>query len=107
MCLFAGWVEYKDKVFFLTNEKLATKEGKALKKYLDYPSKQYFEDIPGHGAIRKYHYELGNLGKDRENTDFSTPENFPTSLANAIKNLELTQIGYSISLHLLQMQLKT
>jgi len=95
MSLFASWIEYKDKVIFLTNEKLATKEGKELKKYLDYPSKQYFEDIPEHGAIRKYDYELGNFGKDKENTDFSTPKNFPTSLANAIKNLELTQIGYS------------
>jgi len=98
MCQFASWVEYKDKVYFLTDKKLSTKEGKQLKKYLNYPSSHYFEDIKGHGAICKYHYELNKKGKDCECTDFNNIEFFPKEIVKAIKNMEMTKIGYSFDL---------
>ena len=46
MCSFISWIEYQDEVYFLDDDKLATKEGKALLKRIG------TRDIKGQGAIR-------------------------------------------------------
>lgn len=79
MCEFASWVEKDDKVYFLTaNQVFNTTRGKALQKYCGNS-----DDYVGHGAIRQY-YNLKD-GTNRECTDFSTPDNFPIEIADAIK----------------------
>ena len=48
MCKFASWVEHDGKSYFLQDQDLNTKEGRALVKKL---GSQYRKDICGHGAI--------------------------------------------------------
>jgi hypothetical protein len=99
MCNFISWYEKDGVVFFLTDDDLATKAGKKLRKEL---GDQYAEDIKGHGAIARY-FELNEwvvpmdavrreVG-DSRCPDFSTPNNFPPQIVAAIKNCNLTQIG--------------
>ena len=79
MCQFISWVEGDKKNYFITGEQLFnTIRGKALQKKFDR------EDWLGHSAIR-YYYRLRYVGEDREQTDFSSPNNFPTEIAEAIK----------------------
>ena len=79
MCHFISWIEYADKVYFLDDNKLNTKEGRELLKA------DYADDILGHGAIRHYYPELHGRGKDCECVDFSSPKNFPPEIVKAIK----------------------
>ena len=81
MCEFVSWIEYKDDVFFLTNDCLRTKEGKALRCYL---KDQFGEDIKGHGAIRRYYNIPAGKGSNKECTNFSTPDKFPAKIVEAI-----------------------
>jgi len=87
MCNFISWIEYKGENFFIDNLKLQTKEGKKLL------LPEFQADIKGHGAIRHYYPELNGKGKDRECTDFSTPDNFPKDIAQAFKKGQLSKIG--------------
>ena len=87
MCDFVSWIEYQDQIFFLKNSDLSTKEGRELLK------PEYRDDISGHGAIRKYYPELGNKGTNKECTDFSTPDYFPSEIVTAIKRGQLSKIG--------------
>jgi len=87
MCDFVSWIEYQDQIFFLKNSNLSTKEGRELLK------PEYRDDISGHGAIRKYYPELGNKGTNKECTDFSTPDYFPSEIVTAIKGGQLSKIG--------------
>jgi hypothetical protein len=89
MCEFVSWIEYKDDVWFLTNDCLRTKEGKALKRYL---GNQFVDDIKGHGAIRRYYGIPENKGVSRECTNFSNPNNFPEKVREAIKNGSFSKI---------------
>ena len=82
MCEFMSWIEYQGKIYFLDDNKLNTKEGRELLQYL---GDRKYEDIPGHGAILHYYPELKHKGKDKECTDFSTPDNFPSKIVEAIK----------------------
>ena len=64
-----------------------TKRGKELQKYCKSP-----DDLTGHGAIRRYFGKDGELltgGKERECTDFSSPDNFPKIIVKAIKQGEM------------------
>ena len=85
-------------MYYLTNADLETKEGRELKKYLNYPSQQYYEDICGHGPIRHYYPELKYLGKDKEITDLSNPNNLPEEIVLLIKKGKLSEIGISSDL---------
>ena len=79
MSEFLSWIEYRDKLYYLTKAKLNSKKGKALKEYCAWDG-----DLVGHGAIRRY-YRLGSRGIGRECTDFSSPKNFPQEIVEAIK----------------------
>jgi hypothetical protein len=88
MCEFVSWVEKGEKVLFLTDALLDTPKGQlTLKEQSD------GEDIRGHSAIRFYFGFERDEGKNMECTDFSSPDNFPTAVAKAIKNCEFTKIG--------------
>src|SRR5208283_3380755 len=102
MCEFASWIEFEGKSYFLTDRHLEDKQGKSLLKFL---GKNWKQDIKGHGAIRTYfnggNQELGKKlqwGKEKENTDFSSPDNFPDDFVKSIKAGELSKIGYSLDL---------
>ena len=93
MCDFISWYQKGDKVIFLTDDDLATEAGKKLRAIAG----MFPDDIKGHGAIRKF-YELNewvwpNGLTQKECTDFSSPNNFPPQIVEAIKNCNLTQIG--------------
>jgi hypothetical protein len=93
MCDFISWFQKDDAVIFLTDDDLATKAGKKLRAI----DGMFPDDIKGHGAIQKY-YELNDWSfpadfTQKECTDFSTPNNFPPQIVEAIKKCNLTQIG--------------
>ena len=91
MCEFASWIKHKEEVYFLKDSDLETKEGRELVKYL---GDKFQEDIPGHGAILHYYPELvGKAISKEECTDFSTPDNFPKEIAEAIKKGQMSRIG--------------
>jgi len=76
MCDLASWVETPEKIYFMDNV--------AIAKYRrDNPDRTIY-DVTGHHAIREY-YEISDEGRDRECTDFSTPDNFPLEIVSAIK----------------------
>ena len=102
MCEFISWIEYENKNYFLTDKDLESKEGKSLIKFL---GNSFREDIKGHGAIRTYfnggNQELGKKlqwGKEKENTDLSSPNNFPPEIVLAIKEGRMSRIGMSLDL---------
>ena len=72
MCHFISYIEYQDKVYFLDDIKLQTKEGQELLK-LDYK-----DDLLGHGAIRHYYPELKNI---KTNQSISIEEEEPEELS--------------------------
>jgi hypothetical protein len=85
MCEFLSAVKIKDKngndkYYFLTYALIHnTPRGKMLQE------KYVGDDLIGHAAIRDY-FELGKeIGMNWEQTNFSTPDNFPEVLAKAIK----------------------
>jgi len=87
MCEFISYIEKgrgkNKKTYFLTGEQVFNSvRGTALQEYTK--SK---DDLTGHGAIRWF-YELEG-GTERECTDFSKPDNFPTEIVEAIKKGEM------------------
>jgi len=101
MCNFVSWIEHEKHVYFLDDDKLNTKSGRALIKYL---GTKYREDIPGHGAIRHYYPELKNQGINKECEDFSTPKKFPKQIVSAIKKGKMSLIGLPKELVLLNLK---
>jgi hypothetical protein len=101
LCEFISWVEYKEDIFFLTNDCLKTKEGKALRRYL---GDQFKEDIKGHGAVRRYFGIPENKGTNKEYTDFSSPKCFPTKIKAAILDGSFSQIAAILPFQLLTNQ---
>ena len=92
MSEFVSWVEYQDKVFFLQNSDLDTKEGREV-----YPKIK--DDLCGHGAIEEYYAELkGKVCVEKECTDFSTPANFPKEIVRAIKKGQMVRIGFCLKI---------
>ena len=94
MCNFVSWIEHNNNVYFLTDNDLKPKK---LKEFKDYNS-LWYEDLPGHGAIRWFYPELEGRGVEHECEDFSTPENFPPEIVTAIKEGKLSKIGVSLEL---------
>ena len=92
MCNFVSWIEYKGKNYFLENKDLTTKQGKKL---LD---DGYKDDIEGHGAIEHYYPELKGKGVHKECEDFSTPDNFPKEIVDALKDGRLSNIGIAVDI---------
>ena len=90
MCNFISWVEYKGEILFLTKHELRTNKGKELTKHLGL---QYYNDIKGHGAIEHYYDLKSNSGVHRECEDFSSPDNFPLVIQEAIKRGDFEGIG--------------
>ncbi len=69
----------KDKYYFLTYNLIHnTPRGELLQ------AKYGGDDLFGHSAIREY-FELDDKGENWEQTDFSTPKNFPSVIVKAIK----------------------
>ena len=85
MCEFISWIEDCKEIYFLTCNDLNTKEGRKLVKELK-DNKSFYDDISGHGAIRKYFNLKLNQGKNKECSDFSNPNNFPPQIIKQIKN---------------------
>ena len=83
MCQIASWIKYEGQILFLTDDDLRGKRGHELRTYLD---SQYEADKIGHGAIRWWYNLNEDKGADKECIDFSSPDNFPVELVEAIKN---------------------
>jgi len=92
MCEFASWIEYKGRVYFLVNGDLETTEGKKLL------APDVIADLCGHGAIEAYYPELKDKGTHKECTNFSTPNNFPPELVQALITGKLSRIGQPIDI---------
>ena len=91
MCEFVSWKKYKENLYYLDNDKLNTKDGRDLLKYLKDNNSLY--DICGHGAIEKYYPELKDKLVDNiEVTDFSSPDNFPKEISDKIKQGKFSDI---------------
>ena len=90
MCEFLSWIKIENKVYFLTDIELKSERGKELKKYL---GEKYDEDKKGHGAIRWYYSLPENVGENKENSDFSSPANFPVEIVKALKKGYFSKIG--------------
>lgn len=86
MCEFISWIERDGAVVFLTGRDLKTSRGKAMRERIG-------DDVCGHGAIREYWDIAPGVGTERECDDFSTPDNFPALIVDAIKNGEFRGIG--------------
>ena len=89
MCEFISWKEFDEgDVLFLTAKDIYhTTRGKALQVFSDSE-----DDLIGHGAI-DFFFDLKSKGKDKECTDFSTPNNFPPAIVKAIKAGEFRGLG--------------
>jgi hypothetical protein len=87
MCEFVSWIEYEGKSYFLINGDLETKEGQKLL------ASDVKDDICGYGAIESYYPELKGKGTHKECTDFSTPDNFPLAIVEALKAGKMSRIG--------------
>ena len=94
MCDFVSTIEAGKDVFFLTNSDLKPKKLARFKK----ENPEWYDDIMGHGALQWFYPDLKGKGIHKEYTDFSTPDNLPIEIVNAIKNLEMTQIGMDLGL---------
>ncbi len=91
MCEFVSWVERTEnncqKIYFLTRKQIFdSPKGDALRKWSG-DSNDYF----GHGAIRFYYDFEGGVNK--ECTNFTDPENFPTAIVRAIKQGDMAGFG--------------
>jgi hypothetical protein len=56
------------------------------------------DDYCGHGTIREWFRLDADQGKERECTDFSTPDNFPPGIVKAIKDGDYRGLGIGIGL---------
>jgi hypothetical protein len=89
MCQFVSWIETADgKIYFLSDKELRHPKGKATREYC-----QNDDDLKGHGAIRHYYRLKNHDGNNKECEDFSTPNNFPAMIAEAIKSGNMTMFG--------------
>ena len=93
MCEFISWKEVttadgKDvEILFLTYDDIYnSKRGRKLQKFTT-P-----DDFIGHGAI-DFFYDLNGKGIDKECTDFSSPNNFPPIIVDAIKKGKFYLLG--------------
>ena len=89
MCEFISWKEMPDgSIWFLTEKMIYhTKRGGELRRHTTQ------EDWVGHGAIDFYYEDERFNGVQKECTDFSTPDNFPPEIVNAILAGEMALPG--------------
>ena len=92
MCEFMSWISYENKIYFLQNADLETKEGKKLL------MPEILADLCGHEAIRTFYPELKNKGTNEESTNFSTPDSFPPEIVDALKKGKLSRFGTDLVL---------
>lgn len=79
----------KEYYLYLTdNDVFNTKRGEELQKY------GCSSDFSGHGAI-SFYYDLTKSYIHHEISDFSTPDNFPSEIAKAIKEGKMKRISES------------
>mgnify|MGYP001569069137 FL=1 len=89
MCEFISWKEFDEGVvlFLTARDMYHTQRGKELQVFSGSQ-----DDLIGHGAI-DFFFDLKSKGKDKECTDFSTPDNFPPAIVKAIKAGEFRGLG--------------
>ena len=82
-------VKGNDKYYFLTAKDLETPNGEILRrKYAG------SDNVWGHTAIREFFGLREGEGEGWEQTDFSTPANFPPEIVRAIKSGVFRGMGY-------------
>ena len=87
MCEKYSWIKKNGGVLFLTADQVYnSKRGHELRNFSGNK-----EDYHGHGAIEFYYGVKG--GTHKECADFSTPDNFPPQLVEAIKSGEMWGFG--------------
>ncbi len=90
MCQFVSWVERRGKVYFLTgNQLFHTQKGKELLATISH------NNLCGHGTIRAYYGIDAGDGVDKECNNFSSPDNFPTIITEAVKSGRMRGIGFN------------
>ncbi len=81
MCEFLSWIEKGNKIYFLSGKQVFhTDKGQALRAWCGDA-----EDYKGHGAIRHFYELEQDEGKNKECTNFSTPDKFPDVIVKALK----------------------
>ncbi len=92
MCEFVSWAEYKGEIFFLTNKEMKSRRGKELITHTVDKS-----DLVGHGAILWF-YGLGRkTTAQHECEDFSSPDNFPPRIVDAIKSGQMSFLMFVLN----------
>jgi hypothetical protein len=92
MCEFISWKEVTDtngdvQILFLTYDDIYNSQrGRELQRHTTR------DDFVGHGAI-DFFYELNGKGRNKECTGFSSPDNFPPVIVDAIKKGEFCLLG--------------
>ena len=89
MCEFVSWVEKRGKIKFLTGEQIFSDKGQRKLKEWGVSHNDYC----GHGTIRRWYGIDSGDGVDKERTDFSSPSNFPSVIAQAIRDGKMKGIG--------------
>jgi hypothetical protein len=85
MCEFVSWLEYKGKIYFLSDKELKSRRGKELSQY-----GHNKDNWRGHWAICWYYGIERRKSIRRECEDFSTPANFPEEICTAIRAGQMT-----------------
>ena len=93
MSNFISWIEKDGNIYYLTAHDIyRTKRGKELRDYCGAAA-----DVIGHGAIRFY-FDNFTGGEEKECTDFSTPDNFPSEIVAEIKIGAFRGMGKALAL---------
>ena len=80
MCNAISWIEFKDKIYIITDAEIKSEKGKELIKKCGNN-----RDIWGHGFCREY-YGLDNEGNQKEINDFFTKrKEFPKEIQKLLK----------------------
>lgn len=88
MSQFVSWINLNGANYFLTDRDLRGRRFNEYKRY----NKAWLDDITGHGAIRFFYPELGAVyGSECTCSFFKSPRNFPVSLVEAVKALQMTR----------------
>ena len=95
MCQLASHLEYNGGVLFLNDDDLKTRRGRELRKHL---GSQFHNDVKGHGAIRWFYKLERHEGVEKECSDFSSPDNFPSEIVETIKQGKFKEFGVCIGI---------
>ena len=82
MCEVMSWIEHRGTIKFLTGETITSE------KFLKWAKERFIspDDYFSHGTIRAWFRIDADDGNNKECTDFSTPNNFPSKISDAIKS---------------------